>query len=138
MSLGSYDPDEEHSTATKRPAWQNPATPLAERALNSCRRKYFRGDRKHGSEFEEWDRLEQKAFGATEESYLFKRWIENCIVWATSMNAMHTVIGFSNLLHLIENDEKRIRTTTAMRTTWLKERRVVPGVDFKKQFEATE
>ena len=138
MSLGSYDPDAERSTADRRPAWQSPKTALSEKALASCRRKYFRGDRKHGSEFEQWDRLEQKAIGATEDAYLYKRWIENCIAWAVGMNALQTIISFEKLLHLIENDEKRTITTTAMRTTWLKQRRELPNVGFQKSFEENE
>ena len=137
-SLYNYDPDDE-APVTKRPACTIPHSHLGEKALASCRRKYFKGQSKQTSyDYQQWNRIEQKAIGATEDSYLYKRWIENCIAWAVGMNAKTNIISFEKLLHLIENDEKRIDTTTRMRRQWLEERRIVPGIDFKKEFEADE
>ena len=136
-SVYSYDPDEDEPT-TKRPAWTIPTTTLSTKALAACRRKFFQGQRKHGGEFEQWERIESKVIGATEDAYLYKRWIENCIAWAVGMNAKTNIISFEKLMHLIENDEKRIATTASRRTQWLAERRIVPSIDFKKEFEADE
>jgi hypothetical protein len=139
MGIGSYDPDEEFVIGGKRPSWSIPKSDLAKQGLMACGKKFFAGQRKVGSEFEEWDRLEQKAIGATEESYLFKRWIQFCIDWAIKKNARQIDVRFASLMHFIEDNDKRIDTTARMRKQWLEERRnSIPDMDFKKIFESEE
>jgi hypothetical protein len=138
-SLYTEDPDEEFHIGQAHPAWSIPKTELARQALTVCGKKYFAGQRKANSEFEEWDRLEQKAIGATEESYLFKRWILECIEWAKSKNRFQVDVRFVQMMHLIENNDKRIDTVSRNRNKWLTERRnTIPSMDFKKGFESEE
>ena len=119
-SLGSFDPD--YETIPKRPAWQTPKTPLEQRALASCHRKYFKGTTKHTSDWADFHALEDMTIGAGEEDYLVKRWLENCIEWAEKKNATGFVISFSALLHLMQNIDNRNDWITKNRTRVLEER----------------
>lgn len=93
MPIGSYDPDYDGG-GVGHPPWQTPKTELAREALSACGRKYFRGTSKASSDFRIWDRLEDRASGASDESYLFRCWIEHCIKWAKSKNVAKTIIPF--------------------------------------------
>lgn len=134
MSLGHYDPDWEEMGKPKRPGWATPKTELAIMALSACGRKYFRGQTKHTSEFAVWDAEEEKAFGATDESYLHKAWIINCIEWARKQNGKEIVIKFEALLHLIQNRDKMIDWKAKNRNQVLSERGQAVIKDFKRKY----
>ena len=122
MSLGSYDPDWANGGGSGRPGWATPKTDLARRALAACGRKYFKGQTKHNSEFAEWDLEEQRALGATPESYIHKAWLMNLIEWAERSNTTQITIKFGSLRHAIQNQERMIDWKASNREKVLSER----------------
>jgi hypothetical protein len=130
-SVGIYDPDEEFDVAPVRPAWSIPKTPLEIEALRVCGRKYFLGKTKHDSEYAKFREHEDKALGSTDESYLYKKWIQNEIDWAAGINARQIKISFSLLLRMFDNAEKRTDWITRNRKRLLEERKtMLPDIDF--------
>jgi hypothetical protein len=133
MSLGGYDPDGEAFGAAKHPAWSIPKSDLAKRALAACGRKYFHGHTKHDSEFERFDAHEQRALGANDDSYLYRKWIENGIQWAETTNVKGIEIAFPTVLLFLDNNERRIDWIARNKKRLLEERKnSVPTIGVSK------
>lgn len=133
MSLSSFDPDTEFDTAAKRPAWSQPKTPLSEKALAACGRKYFLGQRKSNSDFALWNPIEERALGADDESWLYRKYVEFWIEWAKGKNGRGIVISFLQLIRIIQNKEREVQWLSENRKKVLEDRKnTLPEIDLTK------
>lgn len=118
--MGYYDPDlVTNSGGQKRPAWSIPTEgSLADEAMKTCPpKKYFAGTSKRTSdEYKKWDKIQQMAMGADDESYMFKMWVYECFRWPKSQNIRGTHVSFGMLTGSILDDNRR--------TEWIARNRV--------------
>ncbi len=118
MGVGFCDPDADERGETSRPKRPVHVTELQEAALRATRHVSRTGATTYFSSKEHVKRfkaLEEKARGAGDEGFLFKKWMEYNIRYVATINEKTMVIGMGNLLKRMENEDRRIDWMAANR-----------------------
>jgi hypothetical protein len=125
-SLYLFDPDEDEQTIQR--AALRAKTPLQERALAACGRKYF----KSTEERKRWRLLEGKTLGGTDEQILYAAWLyHNIELWEKANSKMVERI-FYKLMSAMENEERRIDWEVANRAKVFADRKIDVSALFEK------
>lgn len=113
-----YYVDFEDEVEKEPPKWKSPKTPLGEKALAACGRKYFK-DKKEGSK---WRMIEKCSLPLASgiDSVYPKEWIEQMIDWAKTRNHFRVIIVFPALMKSIKNEA----AITDFKAKWRKENRL--------------
>lgn len=125
-ALYLFDPDEEEQTVQRTAL--KPKTPLQERALTACGRKYFKNTKERGR----WRLLEGKTLGATDEQILFEAWLcHNIALWEKA-NSRTTTRIFYTLMSAMENEERQRDWEAANREKVFANRKIDVSALFEK------
>jgi len=109
--IGLFDPDEDDANPRVRPGWSKPKTELQRSALASCNRRWF----KSSGERREWNALEQKALGGTQESIMHQEWIKHNIQLCVTANSRRPERSFTILIKMIQNEDRKVDWIVANR-----------------------